>query len=390
MSKNKYDVIIVGGGIIGSSTAYYLMKSDKRLSVAVIEPDPTYSKASTALSMANIRIQFSLEENIRISKYAFDILEKFDEEMSVNDITPQVSFRREGNLFIIPEEDRNFAEETVNLQKKLSCNVEFLSSEQIKERYPIYNVKQSNTGTFGPDDGYIDAYSMLMGYIKKAKSLGAEFIEDRVIKIDVSDNCICGVKLLSGEYISTGIVVNCAGAWAAEVALMAGIKIPVKPVKRQIFAVDAEFKPEYPLPLTILPSGLYFRSEIGELILVGKSMDEDPEGYDFNWSDSRFFEQLWPELAEFVPEFDKLKLVRGWAGLYAVNSFDNNAILGEWPLVRGFYLANGFSGHGLQQAPAVGRYISELIMDCDVSIDLTIFRPGRILEDKSIIEDAVV
>jgi glycine/D-amino acid oxidase-like deaminating enzyme len=147
---------------------------------------------------------------------------------------------------------------------------------------------------------------------------------------------------------------------------------------------------EGPLPLTILPSGLHFRTESGNLISLGKSMDEDPVGFDFTWDRKRFIEILWPELAEFVPAFDRLKLVRGWAGLYEVNTFDGNAILGPWPELKGFYLANGFSGHGLQQAPAVGRYLSELIMGRPPALDLSVFHPDRILENKPLSERGMV
>ena len=171
---------------------------------------------------------------------------------------------------------------------------------------------------------------------------------------------------------------------------MAGVEIPVLPVKRQVFVLDTAVKPDGPLPLTVLPSGLYFRTETGGLILLGKSMDEDPVGFDFNWDDKRFMEVLWPELAQFVPAFDTLKLIRGWAGLYAVNTLDGNAILGEWPGLKGFFLANGFSGHGLQQAPAVGRYLTELIIGLSLTLDLSTFRPERILEKRPLSEKGLV
>ena len=185
-------------------------------------------------------------------------------------------------------------------------------------------------------------------------------------------------------------MVNCAGAWAGQLASTAGVKIPVQPVKRQVFALDTKIKPEGPLPLTILPSGLYFRTETGNLILVGKSMEDDPVGFDFAWDKRRFTELLWPELAEFVPAFDSLKVVRGWAGLYEVNTLDSNAILGEWPELKGFYLANGFSGHGLQQGPAAGRYISELVLGVKPVLDLSIFSPQRILENRPLSESGIV
>jgi FAD-dependent oxidoreductase domain-containing protein 1 len=210
------------------------------------------------------------------------------------------------------------------------------------------------------------------------------------VKIRVGGGRATGVDLGSGETLTAGRVVNCGGAWAAELAETAGVKLPVVPVKRQIFTLDTAVKPAGPLPLTVLLSGLYFRTETGGLILLGKSMEEDPVGFNFNWDDQRFMELLWPELAEFVPAWDRLKLVRGWAGLYDVNTLDHNAIIGEWPEIEGLYLATGFSGHGLQQGPAVGRYLSEMILKRPVSLDLAIFTPKRILENRPLSEVGIV
>jgi FAD-dependent oxidoreductase domain-containing protein 1 len=390
MNSKKYDIIIVGGGIMGSSIAYSLLSCDNKLKVAVVEMDPTYSLASTTLSCSNARIQFSLKENIKISQYALDTLERFEDEMVVDDNRPSILYRREGNLFLIDETGKSAAKEAWALQKSLGCQVEWLSSEEIRQRYPLYEPAGLIGGTFGPKDGHFDAYAVLMAYRAKARSLGAEYIKGEVVKIAAAKKRIVGVKLADGGSLGAEVVVNCAGAWAAGLALTAGVKIPVEPVKRQVFALDTAVKPEAPLPLTILPSGLYFRSETGGLILLGKSMDEDPVGFDFRWDDKRFMEILWPELADFVPAFDTLKLIRGWAGLYAVNTLDGNAILGEWPELKGFYLANGFSGHGLQQAPAVGRYISELITKRSPVLDLSVFQPGRILENKPLSENGLV
>jgi glycine/D-amino acid oxidase-like deaminating enzyme len=390
MDNSTYDVVIVGGGIMGSSTAYSLMSADNKLKVAVVEMDPIYTRASTTLSMANVRIQFSLKQNIQISQYAFEVLERFEDTMAVGEDKLNISYRREGNLFLIDENDCSVSKESLALQKSLGCRVDWWSPEKIKQHYPLYDMSGLVGGTFGPQDGHFDAYSVLMGYKAKARSLGAEYINGEVVELMSAGGRISGVKLTSGGSLTSKFVINCAGAWAAKVAQMAGVKLPVEPVKRQVFALDPAVKPEGPLPLTILPSGLYFRTETGDQILLGKSMDEDPIGFDFNWDDKRFMEILWPELAEFVPAFDTLKLVRGWAGLYAVNTLDGNAILGEWPDLKGFFLANGFSGHGLQQAPAVGRYLTELIIGLTPTLDLSIFRPERILENKPLSEGGLV
>jgi glycine/D-amino acid oxidase-like deaminating enzyme len=388
--KELYDVIIVGGGIMGSSTAYNLMKRDRKLKVAVVERDPTYEKASTTLSMANIRIQFSLKQNVQVSQYAFEVLDQFEEEMAVDDDKPSIAFHREGNLFLVDEKGRTVAKKAMEMQKDLGCPVEWWSASEVKDHYPLYNATPYVGGTFGPKDGHFDAYAVLMGYKAKARSLGAQYVKDEVMQVLSNGKEVSGVRLASGADLSSTVVVNCAGAWASGVAGSVGVRIPVQPIKRQIFALDTAVKPQEPLPLTILPSGLYFRTETGNLLLLGKSMEDDPVGFDFTWDQKRFTDLLWPELAEFVPAFDTLKVVRGWAGLYAVNTLDSNAILGEWPEMKGFYLANGFSGHGLQQGPAVGRYISELILGLTPALDLSIFSPKRILEKKPLSEGGIV
>jgi FAD-dependent oxidoreductase domain-containing protein 1 len=390
MMSKTYDVIIIGGGIMGSATAYYLMKLDSTLKVAVIERDPTYAKASTTLSMANARIQFSLKQNIEISQYALKILEHFEDTMTIQGERPKIYYRREGNLFLLSEAGRRGAEKALTLQQSLGCRADWWSPEKIKRHYPLYDTKGLVGGTFGPDDGHLDAYALLMAYRAKAKSMGARYVKDEVENIHRQHTRVTGVGTATGLALTAGCVVNCAGAWAAQVAETAGVKLPVVPVKRQVFTLDTAVKPQGPLPLTILPSGMYFRTETGGLILLGKSMEEDPIGYEFSWDDKRFMETLWPELAGFVPDFDRLKLVRGWAGLYAVNTLDGNAILGEWPEIKGLFLANGFSGHGLQQAPAVGRYLAELILGCSLSLDLSIFSPSRILENKPLGENGLV
>ena len=390
MSERNFDVIIVGGGIMGCATAYCLLTTDKRLKVAIVEMDPSYTYASTTLSLANVRIQFSLKENIQISQYAFQVFDEFEDTMAVDGDKLNITYRREGNLFLVDETGEAAAKDALALQIRLGCQVAWWSGAEINEHYSMYNTDDFVGGTFGPMDGHLDAYALLMGYKNKARSLGTEYLHDEVVKIYTTAGRVSGVRLSSGMGLASKFVVNCAGAWAAKVARSAGVTLPVAPVKRQVFVLDTAVKPGGPLPLTVLPSGLYFRTETGGLLLVGKSMAQDSIGFDFTWDDKRFTEILWPELADFVPAFDTLKLRRGWAGLYAVNTLDGYAILGEWPELKGFFLANGFSGHGLQQAPAVGRYIAELITGWPPTLDLSIFRPERILENKPLSEDGLV
>lgn len=389
MQKKMYDVIIVGGGVMGSSTAFHLMSADS-LNVAVIEKDPTYERASTPLSIGNVRIQFNLKENIQISQYALEFMAGFEEKMEVDDMRPKISWHQEGNLFLVEEKDRDRAEYDMTLQKGLGCNVEWWPREKLQQQFTQCKLDDYVGATFGPDDGIMDPYAVLMGYRRKARSLGAEYIKDEVVEITTDQGAVAGVRLASGQELGANIVLNCAGPWAAEIAKTAGVDIPVSPVKRQVFAVDPKKKQDNMPRLTVLPSGLYMARETGGLLLVSKTMAEDPVGFDFTWDDKRFMEVVWPELAEFIPELDTLKLMRGWAGLYAVNTMDANAILGEWPELKGFYLANGFSGHGFQQAAAVGRHMCELILGTGPTMDLTIFGTQRILENRPIVTNVIV
>lgn len=387
MSDPSYDVIIVGGGVMGWSTAYYLLKFDKQLNVAIVEMDPTLEKSSTLLSDGNARIQFNLIENVEISIYGLEVLDRFADEMAVGDVRPDILFRRQGNLFLVDESGYDEAIKGLEQQKSLGCHVEWLSASDIHGRYPLLKLEGIIGGTFGSSDGTMDPWAVLNGYKNKARAMGVSFIHDEVSTIRKDAQGIVGVGLISGKQLSTGNVVNCAGAWASKIARTASVSLPVQPIKRQVFVVETTFQSDSILPLIAFPSGLYLIHEGHSLFMCGRSLPDDPVGFEFSWEQWKFEEILWPELIEYVPSFDRLRIVRGWAGLYAVNTFDGNAILGEWPNLRGFYLANGFSGHGFQQCHAVGRYLAETILGKSYSLDLSIFKPDRILNNKPVFEN---
>lgn len=375
---------------MGSSTAFHLLTAEPSLRVVIVEMDPSFSRASSALSMGNARIQFSLAQNIEISKYALEILERFSQEMEVDGECPDVAFKAEGNLFVVDEDSEMTARDAVGQQRDLGCTVEWWSPEQIVERFPLIEVAGYRGGTYSSGDGHLDGYAFLMAYRRKAASLGAALRQGRIEEISCASGRVEGVVDSEGQTITAPIVVNCAGAWAAPLLSTLGIDLPVLPVQRQVFVIEPEIKPTDTLPLVHLPSGLYFRSEGEHRILVGKSLAQDRVGDGLRWEERRFYDLLWPEMVEIVPAFERLRLERGWAGLYAVNKFDGSAILGEWPEIQGLYLANGFSGHGLQQAPAVGRYMAELILDREPALDLSIFSPERLLTGRAIRETALV
>ena len=388
MKIDKFDIVMIGGGVMGCAIAYYLLHSDNRLKVALIEMDPTYARASSTLSEGNIRVQFNLRENIQMSIYGLQMLKAFSDQMAVGETIPDVNFRQQGNLFIVDAASRAEAKKGYMLQRTLGCEVEWLSPKQVQNHYPFYNLQDCIGGTFGRQDGTMSPEAILTGYRRKAVSLGAQFVHGRVEQLLVHNNRIAGVSLYGGRKITTDIVVNSAGAWAAQISRTAGINLPVSPTKRQVTVIETNLHPENLLPPIFFPSGLYCIHEGNGTFTCARSLPDDPVSYDdFRWDRKRFENLLWGELVEVIPEFNDLRITGGWAGLYAVNTFDDNAILGEWPLLHGFFLANGFSGHGFQQCHAVGRYISELILARQISLDLSIFSPKRILEDKPVFEN---
>jgi len=380
------DIVIVGGAVMGSATAYHLARLDPSLRVIVIEKDPTYRYSSTLLSDGNVRIQFHLEENIRISQFAFEVLETFGDDMAVAGFHPDPAPRHQGNLFLASESDEASARQGLERQLSLGCEVEWLDAEEVTRRHPPYAGNGYTGGTFAQIDGSVDPNAVLHGYRRKAVSLGVEYLTGEVVELLAEDAAMTGVGLADGTTIQSPIVMNAAGAWCAELAATVGVGLPVLPVMRSVYVVDTPIRG--PLPSVFLPNGLYVIPEHEGSFAIGWSLPDDPVGFDFTYSRERFEEVLWPALAKTLPAFEELRITGGWAGLYAVNTLDGNAILGEWPEVEGLYVANGFSGHGFQQCHAVGRYIAELMLGHTPFLDLSRLGPERILREEPYPEDA--
>jgi glycine/D-amino acid oxidase-like deaminating enzyme len=385
-TDTNYDVIMAGGGVMGCAAAYYLRKTDPGVRVAVVEKDPDYRFNSTVLSDGNTRLQFNLPENIRISQYGLEVLKTFAGDMAVGDRRPDPAFRQEGNLFICDADGKRNALAGLAVQQEMGCPVTWLEPDEIAGRFPLYDSERFAGGTFGELDGTMDPQAVLTGYRDKSVELGAVFIPAEIDRVLHVNGRVEGVALADGTRLSARFVVNSAGAWGADLARTAGIEIPVDPVMRQVYVLETEFTPQTVYPLTVFPSGLYLIHEHSSRFMCGKSLDDDPVGYDFTFHRDRFLDRLWPELVEVAPAFDRLKLVSGWAGLYDVNRFDGNVLLGEWPGLEGFLLVNGFSGHGFQQCHALGRHLSELIRGVPTSLDLSVFAPDRVMEGRPVFE----
>jgi len=383
-----HDVIIVGGGVMGCATAVHLLGLEPSMSVAIIEKDSTYRHASTVLSDGNVRVQFGLEENIAISLYALDVLETFADDFTVGSLRPEPDARHQGNLFMADAGSEQMARQGLDRQRALGCDIEWLTPHEVAGRWAPFASEALVGGTFSQVDGSVDPTAVLWGYRAKAVELGAEIIDAEVARIVRHGGALRGVELAGGQSVSAPVVLNAAGAWAAGLCETVGIDLPVLPVMRTVYTVESDISSEAVLPSVFLPSGVYVISEHGGMFLMGWSQPDDPIGFDFSFSRHRFELLLWPELVAHFPAFDRLRVSGGWTGLYAVNTLDGNAILGEWPELAGLYLANGFSGHGFQQCHAVGRYLAELITDQPVSLDLARLGPRRILDGRPLYEHA--
>jgi glycine/D-amino acid oxidase-like deaminating enzyme len=381
------DVVIVGGAAMGAATAYYLLQLEPDLRVTVVERDPTYSRSSTVLSDGNVRIQFNLEENIRMSLFAFEALTDFSERMAVGDWRPHPSPRRQGNLFLTDEAGTAAALQGLERQRELGCEVEWLDHDEISRRYPAYRGDGYAGGTLGPKDGSVDPTAVLQGYVRRSAADGATYIRHEATSLRQSDGAMSGVALADGSLLMARVVVNAAGAWCAPLARTLGVEVPVLPVMRTVYNIDANVDAA-DLPSVFLPGGLYVIPEHGRRFVAGWSQPDDPVGYDFTFGREQFLEVVWPELAARLPAFEAVHLAGGWTGLYEVNTLDHNGIIGEWPEIKGLYLANGFSGHGFQQCHAVGRHLAELILGRIPSLDLERLSPVRIVTGTPVFENA--
>ena len=383
------DILIIGGGVIGSSIAYHLARDGRAGQVTVIERDATYAEASTPRSLGGVRQQFSLAENVLMSQYGLGVYQNFAEDMAVDGEPAAVDFRQGGYLFPASADGMAVIEANHRLQSSLGSTIELLDLDDLAERFPWLSLDGLAGGAFGPEDGWLDPHGALQGFRRKARSLGVTYVEDEVVAIDQNQSRIEAVRLKSGETRPAGQVVNAAGAWSGLVADMVGMTLPIVPSRRQVFFVEIREKLG-PAPLVIDGTGVYFRPE-GRGYLTGWSNPNEPEGFHFEVDHDYFTNDIWPRLAARVPAFEALKVTQSWACHYDLNCLDENLIIGPW--VGGcenFHLACGFSGHGLQQAPAVGRAMAELLLDGRfMTIDLSRMTYQRVIDNNPLYETGI-
>jgi glycine/D-amino acid oxidase-like deaminating enzyme len=392
-----FDTLIIGGAVMGSSTAYWLSENpDYDGNILVIEPDPTYAQSSTALSEASIRHQFSQPVNIKLSMFATEFFSNFHDCVQVNGEAPELPFRETGYLFLATNDGMENLINNHEIQKECGAKVALLSPSEIRKRFPYMKIDDLEGGSLGiKHEGTLDAFSLMQGLKLRARHNGVEYLNNRVvsINIDESKNLVKEVKLDSGEILSCSRVINCAGPRAKWIAEMAGLELPVEPRIRAAFVFDCrEVLGGQTLPLTIDPSGVHVRTD-PPYFLAGAPPTDDVEvdPNDFKVRNEEWQENIWPVLAQRIPAFEKIKVISSWAGHYAYNTLDQNAVIGACEKLSNFFFCNGFSGHGFQQSPGVGRGLSELITYGEYrSLDLTELNYDRILKNEPFLEKAVI
>ena len=395
--NDSYDVVIVGGAMLGSSVAWFLANNDDfNGSILVVEKDPSYEFTSTAHTNSCMRQQFSSEINVKISQFAADFVKNFQHYMGDDPRVPELMLQSYGYMYLADNEPfADVLRESQAVQAACGAGTKIMSAEEIKRDYPFYNVEDIVAGSHNlQDEGYFDGNTLFDWWKRSAREKGAEYLTNEVVSMQLNDGKtqVNSVTLKSGEVIRCGKVVNASGPRAVLTSRMAGIELPVEPRTRYTFIFDAENPLDRDLPLTIDPSGVHMRTD-GTYYLAGCPPDVDPAvDYDDFVQDHSIWEnKVWPVIANRIPQFEAIKLTNSWAGHYSFNTFDQNAILGPHTEVENFIFVNGFSGHGFQQSPAMGRGTSELITYGEYrTLDLSPFNYQRIPENKPFIEKAVI
>lgn len=395
---DTYDVVIIGGAIMGSSTAWWLTQSpDFKGRVLVVERDPTYAKAATTLSFSCIRQQFSTDLNIKISQFGADFVQSLRDRMGGDPRVPDLKIQNFGYLYLADTEA--FAatlRANQKIQTAAGAGTRLLTPDQLKAEFPFYETGDLVLGSLNTrDEGYFDGSTVFDWFRRKAREAGVDYVADTVVAMDLSPqgDRVTGVTLASGRKIGCGCVVNASGTRGAKTAAMAGIDLPVEPRKRFTWVIQAERPLDRPLPLTIDPSGAFAREVGGGTYMAGGHADHDPavDHDDFEMNHDLWQDKIWPAIATRIPAFEAVKVISEWAGQYDYNILDQNAVTGPHSRVGNFLFLNGFSGHGLQQSPAMGRATAEWIVHGRYqTLDLSPFHYDRVATGTAMVEAAII
>lgn len=389
------DVLIAGGAVTGSSVAWHLAADPAFAGrVLVVEPDPTYERAATALSAGSIRQQFSSAVNVEVSLHGIAFLRSIGERLAVDGDRPDIGLHEGGYLFLATDAGREVLAGNHALQTALGADIAWFDAAELPARFPWLAVHDLAAGCWGrTGEGWFDGYGLMMAFKRAAQARGVQYRTARVTRLlRGPDGAVIGGVLDDGTEVHAGTTVVAAGAGARPLAATAGVELPIRVGRRQVFAFTCP-TPLEAFPLLIDPSGVWCRPE-GPGFICGLSPDDadDPDAPDDFTVERAFFDdRIWPVLAARVPAFDRVRVTRSWAGHYDMNTFDHNVLLGAVPGVTGVLVASGFSGHGLQQSPAVGRGLAELIVHGRyTTLDLSPLDYERYVRGERLVERNVV
>ncbi len=382
------DVVIIGGGIVGSSIAWHLTQAGCR-SVLIIERETHQGKGSTGKSMGGVRAQFATTPNIQMSLYSIPFYASFEDRLGLPS-----EYRGQGYLFVATRPAHlDYLNTNQRLQKSLGLKqVRMLTREEIVGCVPQLRSDDILGGSFCPTDGFVDPYSVMVGFTTRACEQGATLWRStEVTEVEVDGGNITGVKTSRGP-VSSCVVVNAAGPWAAQAAALAGIDLPVEPLRRMLIPTEPFDEVSHQIPMVIdMTNGFHFRPESRGFLLAWNDPEETP-GYKADF-DPGFIEKVLTRAADRVPCFENLPVnpKRAWAGLYEMSP-DHHAILGPVPEVPGFFCANGFSGHGVMHAPATGKILADLVLQgkTDVVSEVEVLSPARFVKGALLHETAVL
>lgn len=388
------NVVIVGGGVMGSSAAFHLAsRADFRGSITVIERDPTYARASSSLSASSIREQFSTPVNIAMSQFGLEFLRTAPKTLAVDGDGPELSLRLPGYLFLASEAGLPVLRANHAIQIEHGADVALLTPAEIVARFPWLAVDGVAAGSLGLSrEGTFDGPALLAAFRRKARSLGVRYVAQAATGFERRGEAVAGVRLADGEVVACDVAVNAAGPWAGQVAAFAGLDLPIRPRKRMVYVIACrEALPG--CPLVIDHTGIWFRRE-GQNFLTGRSPgpgEADPDEPPLIVDEAMFYDIIWPVIAARVPAFEAMRLVSSWAGYYEVNLFDHNGVIGPHPACPNLIHAAGFSGHGIQHSPAVGRGVAELIAAGRFeTLDMSPLSFRRLIENQKLLERNVV
>lgn len=397
-ARSTYDVVIVGGAMLGSSTAWFLADNpDFDGSVLVVERDPSYAQSATAHTNSCIRQQFSSALNVRISQFAADFIHNFRDRLGGDPRVPDLSIQSYGYMYLADTE--RFADvlrANQAVQRAAGAATRLLTPDEIATAYPFYSLDDIVLGSINTvDEGYWDGGTVFDWWRRQARERGVEYVANEVVAMtrNAAGTKVESVTLISGETIACGNLVNASGPRGARTAAMAGIEIPVEPRKRFTWIFTAETPLDRELPLTIDPSGVHMRQDGPTTYLAGGHADLDPpvDPEDFAMDHALWQDHIWPTIATRIPQFEAIRVITEWAGHYDYNTLDHNAIVGPHTRVSNFLFLNGFSGHGLQQSPAMGRATAEwLTYGGYRNLDMTPLQFERIEQGRAFAETAII